>query len=157
MRQHTLSAHAKHGLWSSAGLRLGRLQTRPRKRHSIPSNFTVIEPNYSLNIMLWSATLLLHQVIQIPAKFKQYLWLFTNRIWHTHRGRCKREFCTDTFRLMIRVSRACDVYATNDDVTTPYEPLLVYVIISVIVWFRNLSSTFFSGQVLICMFLNFFL
>ena len=36
-----------------------------------------------------------------------------------------------------RESRARDVYATTDDVTTPYEPL--YVIVSVIVWFRNLS------------------
>ena len=35
------------------------------------------------------------------------------------------------------MSRARDVYAIIDDVTTPYEPL--YVIVSVIVWFRNLS------------------
>ena len=49
----------------------------------------------------------------------------------------KREFCTDTFRLTIRESRARDVYAIIDDVTTPYEPL--YVIVSVILGFRNLS------------------
>ena len=52
-------------------------------------------------------------------------------------GRPKREFCTDTFRLTIRESRARDVYAIIDDVTTPYEPL--YVIVSVILGFRNLS------------------
>ena len=77
-------------------------------------------------------------VIQIPSKFKQYLRLFTNRVWHTRSGGAKRVFCTDTYRLTIRESRACDVYATTDDVTTPYEPL--YVIVSVIVWFRNLSN-----------------
>ena len=64
--------------------------------------------------------------------------LFTNRTWHTRSGRPKREFCTDTFRLMIRDSHARDVYAIIDDVTTPYEPL--YVIVSVIVGFRNLSN-----------------
>ena len=37
--------------------------------------------------------------------------------------RPKHEFCTDTFRLTIRESRARDVYAIIDDVTTPYEPL----------------------------------
>ena len=41
---------------------------------------------------------------------------------------------------MIRDSRARDVYAIIDDVTTPYEPL--YVIVSVIVGFRNLSNAF---------------
>ena len=38
----------------------------------------------------------------------------------------------------IRESRARDVYAKIDDVTTPYEPL--FVIVSVIVGFRNLSN-----------------
>ena len=53
----------------------------------MPSNFTVIiEPNYSLNIILWDATLLLHQAIQIPSKFERYLRLFTNRTRHTGSG-----------------------------------------------------------------------
>ena len=52
---------------SSAGPRLGSLQIRLRKRHSIPSNLTVIEPNCPLNIKQWNATLSLHQVIQIPS------------------------------------------------------------------------------------------
>ena len=56
----------------------------------------------------------------------------------TRSGRPRREFCTDTFRLAIRESRARDVYATNDDITSPHEPL--YVIVSVIVGFRNLSN-----------------
>ena len=137
-RQHTLRAHAKHGLWSSAGPRLGRLQTRPRKRHSIPSNFTVIEPNHSSNIILWNAKLLVHQLIQILSKSKQHLRLFINRIWYTHSSRPKCKFCTHTFRLTIRESRARDVYPTIDDVTAPYEPL--YVIVSVIVGFRNLFN-----------------
>ena len=51
--------------------------------------------------------------------------------------RAKHEFCTDTFRLTIWELHARDDYATIDDVTTPYEPL--YVIVSVIVYFRNLS------------------
>ena len=55
----------------------------------------------------------------------------------TRSGRPKREFFTNTLRLTIRDSRARDVYALIDDVTTPYEPL--YVIVSVIVGFRNLS------------------
>ena len=46
----------------------------------------------------------------------------------TRCGRPTREFCTDTFKLTIRDSRARDVYAIIDDVTTPYEPL--YVIVS---------------------------
>ena len=87
--------------------------------------------------MPWNATLLLHQVIQIPYKFKQYLRLFTNRTWHTCSGRPKGEFCTDTFTLTIKESRARDVYAIIDDVITPYEPL--YAIVSVIVGFRNPS------------------
>ena len=49
----------------------------------------------------------------------------------------KREFCTNTFRLTIRESRAHDVYAIIDDVTTPEDP--PYVIVSVIIGFRNLS------------------
>ena len=49
----------------------------------------------------------------------------------------KRKFCMDTFRLTIRESRAHDVYPTIDDVTAPYESL--YIIVSVIVEFRNLS------------------
>ena len=65
----------------------------------------------------------------MPYKCKQYLRLFTNRTWHTRSDRPKREFCTDTFRLTIRVSRARDVYAIIVDVTTPYEPL--YVIVSI--------------------------
>ena len=128
---------AQHGLWSSAGPRLGMLQTRPRKRHGIPSSFMVIEPNYSLNIKLWNATRLLHRVIQIQPKFKEYLRLFISRTWHTRSGRPKREFYTDTFRLTIRESHARDVYAIVDDVTTPYEPL--YLIVSVIAGFRNIS------------------
>ena len=103
----------------------------------MPSNFTVIEPNYSLDIILWNATLLLHQLIQILSKFKQHLRLFTNRIWHTHSSRHKRKFCTETFRLTIRESRARDVYPTIDDVTAPYDPL--YVIVSIIVGIWNLS------------------
>ena len=56
----------------------------------------------------------------------------------THACRHKRKFCTDTFRLTIRESRVRDVYPTIDDVTAPCEPL--YVIVSVIVVFRNLSD-----------------
>ena len=52
-------------------------------------------------------------------------------------GGAKRVFYMDTYRLTIRESRARDVYATTDDVTTPYE--LLYVIVSVIVLFRNPS------------------
>ena len=86
-------------------------------------------------------TLSLHRVIQIPSKFKQCFRLFTNRVWHTCSGGAKRVFCTDTYRLTIRESRARDVYATPDDVTTPYEPL--YVIVSLIVGFRNLSNVIY--------------
>ena len=46
-------------------------------------------------------------------------------VYDTCSGRRKREFCTDTFRLTIRESRARDVYTIIDDVTTPYEPLYV--------------------------------
>ena len=72
-----------------------------------------------------------------PSKFKQYLRLFTNCIWHMHSGRLKCEFCTDTFRLTIRESLARDVHATIGDITTLYERL--YVILSVIAGVRILS------------------
>ena len=137
-RQHTLNAYAKHGLGSSEGPCLGNLQTPPRNRHSIPSNFTVIETNYSSNFILCYATLFLHQVIQIPYKSKQYLRLFTNHVWHTRSGR--RVFCTDTSRLTIREFRARDVYATIGDVSTLYEHL--FVIVSVIIRFRNVCIMF---------------
>ena len=87
---------------------------------------------------------LLPQLIQILSKFKQHSRLFTNRIWHTHSSRPKRKFCTDTFMLTIRESRARDVYPTIDDVTAPYEPL--YVIVSVILGFQNLSNMMSFNQ-----------
>ena len=116
-------------------LRKAAITTQKETQHTVKLHG--YSKNYSLNIILWHATLSLHQLIQIPSKFKQYLRLFTNRIWHTRSGRPNREFCTDTLRLTIRESRVRDVYAIIDDVTTPYEPL--YVIVSVIVGFRNLS------------------
>ena len=58
----------RNGLWSFAGPRLGRRQIQPQKRHSIPSNFTDIEPNGSLNIILWHVTLSLHRVITFRQK-----------------------------------------------------------------------------------------
>ena len=42
---------------------------------------------------------------------------FANRLWHTRRGRPKREFCKDTFSTMIREARACDVWTKIGDVT----------------------------------------
>ena len=92
-------------MWFCRPMLSSKLQTPPRKIHSMPSNFTVIEPNYSLNIVLWNATLLLHQAMQIPSKLERYLWLFTNHTWHTGSGRPKREFCSDPFRLTIRELR----------------------------------------------------
>ena len=81
--------------------------------------------------------LLSYQAIQIPSKFRNiYDYLLT--VYDTSSSRAKRVFCTDTFRLTIRKWCAGDVYATIDDVTTPYEPL--FVTISVIVWFQNLSK-----------------
>ena len=84
------------------GPRLGSLQTPPRNRHGISSNFTVIESNYSLNITLCSGTLLSYQAIQIPSHIKNiYDYLLT--VYYTRNDHDQRLFCTDTFRLTIRV------------------------------------------------------
>ena len=102
----------------------------------MPSNLTAIEPNYPLNIILWIATLSLHQVIQIPSSSNNiYDSLLT--VYDMPSGRPKREFCTDMFRLMISELYTRDVYAAIDDVTSSYEHL--YKTVSVIVGFRNLS------------------
>ena len=55
-------------------------------------------------------------------------------------GRPKREFCTDTFRMIIRKPRAHDVYTPTDYNTTPDEPLYMYVIVTVILEFQKLSN-----------------
>ena len=67
--------HTQKGLWSSVGPRLVSPQTQTRNRHGIPSNFTVIGPNHSLNILIWNAILLPYQQIEIPSNAKQYLRL----------------------------------------------------------------------------------
>ena len=104
------------------------------RRYSVGTgHFRVLVPTES--ILIPTGSLYTHRSQIVPPESKRHAH---RGVWHTRSGGAKRVFCTDTYRLTIRESRARDVCTTTDDVTTPYEPL--YVIVSVIVGFRNLSN-----------------
>ena len=83
--------YTQKGLWSSVGPRLVSPQTQPRNRHGIPSNFTVIEPNYSSKHFYG----MLYYYHANKSKFH----LTPNNIYdYLLSSRPRRVFCTDIAR-----------------------------------------------------------